>query len=131
MRCSEIKWFYPLTGDLTKVQTLWDLVMCWRMTFVGKFVTQNAVKVMEAVGMVPKGTHDVGEALKTAADALVAGGEAKLFTPMMVRPPLPAPNADWRDSSSYAESPSRRSPSDQYCNLHSQFVIRPSALSLC
>lgn len=56
------------------------------MTTFGKFVTQNAVWGMEKVGLVPKGTHDVGEALKTAADALVAGGREKLFTPMMVRP---------------------------------------------
>lgn len=24
---SDIKWFYPLEGDLSKVQTLWDVVM--------------------------------------------------------------------------------------------------------
>ncbi len=57
---------------------------CWRMTTFGKFVTQNSVRVLEKVGMVPKGTHDVGEALKTAADALVDGGREKLFTPMML-----------------------------------------------
>ena len=74
------------------------------MTWFGKVVTQNSVWAMEKVGLVPKGTHDVGEALKTAgasplppcpaellandgaADALVAGGREKLFTPMMVRP---------------------------------------------
>ena len=83
---SEIKWFYPLEGDLRKVQTLWDVIMvsfkhpalfacaltlgdllqCWRMTRFGKFVTQNTVWGHEKFGMVPKGTHDVGEALKTA-----------------------------------------------------------------
>ena len=62
--------------------------MCWRMTTFGKIVTQTAVKGFELVGLVPKGTHDVGEALKTAADALVAGGKEKLFTPMMVRSSL-------------------------------------------
>lgn len=39
---------------------------------------------MERVGLAPKGTHDMGESLKIAADALVAGGQAKLFTPMML-----------------------------------------------
>jgi hypothetical protein len=82
---SEVKWYYALEGDIRKVQTLWDVAMCWRMTTFGKFVTQNTVRVLEKVGMVPKGTHDVGEALKTAATALVAGGQDKLFTPMMVR----------------------------------------------
>lgn len=66
------------------VDVLSLLIQCWRMTTFGKFVTQNTVRVLEKVGMVPKGTHDVGEALKTAADALVAGGQQKLFTPMML-----------------------------------------------
>ncbi|KAI5478185.1 hypothetical protein MNV49_005352 [Pseudohyphozyma bogoriensis] len=82
-RPDEIKWYYALEGDLRKIQTLWDAVMCWRMTTFGKFITQNTVWGLEKVGLVPKGTYDVGEALKTAADALVAGGREKLFTPMM------------------------------------------------
>jgi sterol 24-C-methyltransferase len=36
------------------------------MTTIGKFVTQNTVWGLEKFGLVPKGTHDVGEALKTA-----------------------------------------------------------------
>lgn len=54
------------------------------MTRLGKFVTQNSVWCFEKIGLVPKGTYDVGESLKTAADALVAGGREQLFTPMMV-----------------------------------------------
>lgn len=54
------------------------------MTWVGKLTTQTAVKILERIGLAPKGTHDVGEALKQAADALVAGGQKKLFTPMML-----------------------------------------------
>ena len=79
-----IPWYYPLEGDIRKVQTLWDVFTCWRMTALGKFTTQTAVAVLERVGLVPKGTYDVGESLKKAADALVAGGRAKLFTPMML-----------------------------------------------
>lgn len=56
--------------------------MVARMTWLGKIFTQNFVWVAERVGFVPKGTYDVGEALKIAADALVAGGRTKLFTPM-------------------------------------------------
>lgn len=109
----------PSQGDIRKVQTLWDVVTYWRMTRLGVFVTQNVVWGLEKVRMVPKGTHDVGEALKTAgestrcmplspsvtrgrgaclsfvsavlilgptfaAGALVAGGQEKLFTPMML-----------------------------------------------
>ena len=46
-------------------------------------MTQSAVRALEFVGIAPKGTYDVGESLKVAADALVAGGRKKLFTPMM------------------------------------------------
>lgn len=69
----------------------------------GKYLTQKAVWLFEKVGLVPSGTHNVGEALKTAggsqtyiillatlsqhlhiADSLVAGGREKLFTPMQL-----------------------------------------------
>ncbi|ORY88396.1 delta-sterol C-methyltransferase [Leucosporidium creatinivorum] len=83
-RPDDIKWYYPLEGDLRKCQTLWDVITCWRMTRVGKFCTQNTVWGLEKIGLVPKGTYDVGEALKTAAVGLVEGGQKKLFTPMML-----------------------------------------------
>lgn len=54
------------------------------MTWLGKVTTQTTVRVLETVGIAPKGTYDVGESLKVAAEALVAGGKAKLFTPMML-----------------------------------------------
>ncbi|KAK4688218.1 sterol 24-C-methyltransferase, partial [Tremellales sp. Uapishka_1] len=81
-RPDPVKWYYPLEGDLRKCQTLWDYFTVVRMTTVGKFFTQNAVWGLEKVGFVPKGTYDVGESLKVAAEALVAGGRSKLFTPM-------------------------------------------------
>ncbi|PWN54210.1 putative delta(24)-sterol c-methyltransferase [Violaceomyces palustris] len=83
-RGDKIPWYYPLEGDIRKCQTLWDVAMCWRMTWFGKITTQTTVKLLEKAGLVPKGTHDVGESLKVAADALVAGGRTKLFTPMML-----------------------------------------------
>jgi sterol 24-C-methyltransferase len=33
---------------------------------------------MEFVGMLPKGTFDVGESLKVAGDSLVRGGQTKV-----------------------------------------------------
>lgn len=56
--------------------------MVWRMTFLGRNITGYGVYALEKLGFVPKGTYDVQETLKVAADALVAGGKAKLFTPM-------------------------------------------------
>ncbi|THH05214.1 hypothetical protein EW145_g4958 [Phellinidium pouzarii] len=77
-----VPWYYPLEGDLRKAQTVWDYFTVWRMSWSGKFVTHNAILLMELLRLVPKGTHDVGETLKIAADALVKGGQTKLFTPM-------------------------------------------------
>ncbi|CAE6433126.1 unnamed protein product [Rhizoctonia solani] len=81
-RPDPIPWYYPLEGDIWKAQTAWDYITVWRMSWSGKVVTQTTVRLLEMLGLVPKGTFDVGEALKTAADALVRGGQQKLFTPM-------------------------------------------------
>ncbi|KAL8291760.1 hypothetical protein RQP46_002018 [Phenoliferia psychrophenolica] len=83
-RDDAVPWYYPLEGKITQVQTLWDVVMCWRMTTFGKWTTANTVWCLEKFGLVPGGTHEVGEALKVAANALVASGQQKLFTPMML-----------------------------------------------
>ncbi|KAG9089261.1 Delta(24)-sterol C-methyltransferase [Ceratobasidium sp. UAMH 11750] len=83
LRNDPISWYYPLEGDIWKVQTIWDYFAVWRMSWNGKIVTQNTVRILKMIGLAPKGTYiDVGEALKTAADALVLGGQQKLFTPM-------------------------------------------------
>ncbi|KAG8721885.1 Delta(24)-sterol C-methyltransferase [Ceratobasidium sp. 394] len=83
LRNGPISWYYPLEGDIWKVQTIWDYFAVWRMSWNGKIVTQNTVRILKMIGLAPKGTYiDVGEALKTAADALVLGGQQKLFTPM-------------------------------------------------
>ncbi|KAG6919835.1 hypothetical protein DXG01_000340 [Tephrocybe rancida] len=76
-RPDPIPWYYPLEGDISKAQTFWDYFTVWRMSWSGKFVTHNATRVFEWVGLVPKGTHDVGESLKIAGDALVEGGQTK------------------------------------------------------
>ncbi|KAG0148584.1 hypothetical protein CROQUDRAFT_654666 [Cronartium quercuum f. sp. fusiforme G11] len=80
----KIPWFYPLRGNFSECQTLWDYATVIRMTWFGKLVTQSTVKLLEKLGMAHKGTFEIGEALKVAADALVAGGETNLFTPMML-----------------------------------------------
>ncbi|KAG1739771.1 S-adenosyl-L-methionine-dependent methyltransferase [Suillus occidentalis] len=81
-RPDEIPWYYPLEGDIWKAQTVWDYFTVWRMSWSGKLVSHTAIKFMEMLNLIPKGTHDVGESLKVAADALVKGGQTKLFTPM-------------------------------------------------
>ena len=56
--------------------------MCWRTSRMGIFFTQNGLWAMEKLRLVPKGTHSIGNDLATAADALIKGGQTKLFTPM-------------------------------------------------
>ncbi|KAI6044022.1 S-adenosyl-L-methionine-dependent methyltransferase [Pisolithus marmoratus] len=73
-RPDEVPWYYPLEGDISKAQTAWDYFTVWRMSWSGKLVTHTAIRVMEFVGLAPKGTFE--------GEALVKGGQAKLFTPM-------------------------------------------------
>ncbi|BGP39833.1 Delta(24)-sterol C-methyltransferase [Rhodotorula kratochvilovae] len=83
-RGDKVDWWYSLSGDLSKAQTWWDLATVWRMTMWGRNLTGWGVYWLEKAGLVPKGTHDVQEALKVAADSLVAGAKLDLFTPMML-----------------------------------------------
>ncbi|EJD50998.1 hypothetical protein AURDEDRAFT_121438 [Auricularia subglabra TFB-10046 SS5] len=83
-RPDPIPWYYPLEGNIRNAQTMWDYFTVWRMSWSGKLVTHHGLRLLEAVGMVPKGTWEVGETLKTAADALVSAGKLKLFTPMFM-----------------------------------------------
>jgi len=83
-RPDPIPWYYPLEGDIRNAQTPWDYFTVWRTSWSGKLVTHTALRVLELIGLVPKGTVDVGESLKKAADGLVAGGKLKLFTPMLL-----------------------------------------------
>jgi len=83
-RPDPIPWYYPLEGDITKAQTVWDYFTVWRMSAMGIMFTHTILWFLQLVGLVPKGTWEVGETLKQAADALVKGGQQKLFTPMLL-----------------------------------------------
>ncbi len=77
-RPDEVPWYYPLEGDISKAQTFWDYFTVWRMSWSGQLVSHNAIRVMELFGLVPKGTHDVGESLKVAGESLVVSGQKKV-----------------------------------------------------
>jgi len=77
-RPDPVPWYYPLEGDIFKAQTAWDYFTVWRMSWSGKLVTHNALRVLEFFRIVPKGTWEVGETLRVAADALVKGGQTKV-----------------------------------------------------
>lgn len=76
-----VPWYYPLEGDIFKAQTAWDYFTVWRMSWSGKLVTHNVLRVLELFRVVPKGTWEVGETLRVAADALVKGGQTKVSRP--------------------------------------------------
>lgn len=50
-RNDDIPWYYPIEGDIFKAQTAWDLVTVWRMSWSGKLVSHNAMRLMELVGI--------------------------------------------------------------------------------
>ena len=84
-------WYYPLAGDFRNCGSIGDVFTIARMTKFGRGALHYGVGLLEKVGVAPKGTQKTAESLARAADALVAGGEQKLFTPMylmVARKPL-------------------------------------------
>jgi len=81
-RPDEVKWYYPLEGDIRKAQTPWDLILVWGASWSGRLITHTSFWVLEKIGVIPKGTSSVISAMNFARTGLVAGGASKLFTPM-------------------------------------------------
>ena len=77
-RSDPVPWYYPLEGDISKAQTFWDYLTVWRMSWSGKLVSHNFMRIAEFLGVLPKGTFTVAEALKVAAEGLVKGGQTKV-----------------------------------------------------
>jgi len=77
-RPDEVPWYYPLEGDILKAQTAWDYFTVWRLSWSGKIVTHTAVRVMEFLGLMPKGTWEVAETLIIAQNTLLKGGQTKV-----------------------------------------------------
>lgn len=81
-RLDEVKWYYPLEGDIWKAQTAWDMLTVWGTSWSGMLITHTIMWIMELIGLLPKGTLEVVHSLKSARTGLVKGGQSKLFTPM-------------------------------------------------
>ena len=71
----ETPWYRALEGRDLSLQSL-------PRTTIGRFVTTWALRILESLRVVPKGTTDVQDFLNLAADSLVAGGRLGIFTPM-------------------------------------------------
>lgn len=69
-------WFEPLTPSYNLFSQ-----RC-QFTKVGRWVTTQALKALEMIGVAPKGTSSVQTMLSQAAIGIAAGGETGTFTPM-------------------------------------------------
>jgi sterol 24-C-methyltransferase len=75
-------WWAPLAGDLKGSQNLGDLFSYVRMSNIGRYGIGFVLRSLEALRLAPAGTAETAAELSDGADALVAGGKEKLFTPM-------------------------------------------------
>ena len=70
-----IPWYEPLVGSGISFAS-------FRSTSVGRRVTHNAVRVLEAARIAPKGAARVSETLNLCATAMAEAGRLGIFTPM-------------------------------------------------
>ena len=70
----DMPWWQPMRPDFS--------ITMFHRTRLGRSVTDIALLAMEAVGLAPKGSRQVSQTLITAADSLIEGAKADVFTPM-------------------------------------------------
>lgn len=74
--------YWPLSGELKYMQSIWDFPTLVRMTHIGRGLVHRFVGLLEMARLAPRGTQKTADSLAQAADCLVAGGRQHLFTPM-------------------------------------------------
>ncbi|KAJ3157490.1 Delta(24)-sterol C-methyltransferase [Geranomyces michiganensis] len=80
-------WYLPLQGSFSMNM---EQLHRWRMTPLGRWMTDKMVLTLETLRVAPAGTRKVSSLLNLAADALVKSGEQHIMTPMfffLVRKP--------------------------------------------
>jgi sterol 24-C-methyltransferase len=70
----ETPWYLPLVGETNSALAV-------RRGRVGRFFARRLIGTVEALRIAPKGSTEVSKMLGAAAEALIAGGEAGIFTP--------------------------------------------------
>ena len=70
-----VPWYQPLVGSGVSLTTV-------RSSRVGRWVTTNSLKALEALRIAPKGTVRVAETLDLCAMAMAEAGRLGIFTPM-------------------------------------------------
>jgi sterol 24-C-methyltransferase len=80
----EIPWYYPIEGA-TKYTNRWaDWWKILLMTKTARYLSHGMLGVLGACRLAPPDARKIANAMGQAADALVAGGKVKLFTPMQL-----------------------------------------------
>lgn len=72
---ADVPWYEPINPTRLSVSS-------FRTTRVGRLLTRGMVSVLETLRIAPAGSMRVAAFLEQAADGLVAGGRAGIFTPM-------------------------------------------------
>ena len=70
-----IPWYLPLAGSGISPAS-------FRSSRIGRWATQQSLRVLEALHIVPQGTVRVSETLELCAKAMVKAGRLGIFTPM-------------------------------------------------
>jgi len=70
----ETPWYLPLVGETSSLLAI-------RRGRIGRFFARRTIRGLEALKIAPKGSLQVSRMLGAAAEALIAGGEAEIFTP--------------------------------------------------
>jgi sterol 24-C-methyltransferase len=73
----ETPWYLPISSDDRTLRGL-------RMTRPGRVATQVLVRSLERLRVAPSGSWRVARLLQDGADALVAGGRAGIFSPLVL-----------------------------------------------
>lgn len=81
-RLDKIRWYYPINGKF-KHKNWKDVIDLLRQTRIGRSSVGILLRLLQLVRIVPAGTAETSHELALAADHLVAGGEAEIFTPML------------------------------------------------
>lgn len=70
----ETPWYLPLVGERASLSTL-------RRGRLGRRLARRTIGALERLGIAPRGSKEVSMMLGRAAEGLIAGGEAGIFTP--------------------------------------------------
>ena len=80
----EVPWYYPLDGQLQHTRSVADFVKVLLMTQPMRVISHGFLGFLSMLRLAPPDANKTANALGVAANALVAGGKVKLFTPMQL-----------------------------------------------